>query len=157
MSALAAYWVQGLLHDKSSISAPVFTPSLRLFWRCRFKIKAALVSNSRSQPGKKKDGARNIVCCERGDMPSCSRPVVNHQGRGSGIKAKRTSAKAGGIVSLAVTEARRHWQAVTSIDGTAMVGAHPARLPRQWQHGRHGASKGGRLPRDLGIDWEQGG
>jgi hypothetical protein len=60
------------------------------------------------------------------------------QGRGSGIKAQRTSAKAGGVVSLTVIEERKHWQAVTSIDGTAMLGAHPARLTRKWQLGSGG-------------------
>jgi hypothetical protein len=34
------------------------------------------------------------------------------KGRGSGIKAKRGLSKSGRDVSLAVTEVRRHWQAV---------------------------------------------
>jgi hypothetical protein len=79
------------------------------------------------------------------------------KGRGSGIKAKRTSAKARWVVSLAVIEERKHWQAVTSIDGTAMVGAHPARLPRKWQHGRHGASKGAILKMAACQWWERDG
>jgi hypothetical protein len=53
-------------------------------------------------------------------------------------------------VSLVVIEERKHWQAVTGIDGTAMLGTRPARLPRKWQHGRHGASKGANLSCRLG-------
>jgi len=72
-----------------------------------------------------------LVNCERNDellmfAAWCSKTINASQGRISGIRAKPNFSKSGSDVRLAVLEARKHWQAVTDTNGTAMYGAHPA-------------------------------
>lgn len=121
-----------------------------LFWICHAEKKGMPASRP---PGRKGDGGgsnrwprlrRELreLRTKRLFAAWCQPPTTLSKAVAPASRPNLLSAKAGGVVSLAMVEERKHWQAATSIDGTAMVGAHPARLLRKWQHGRHGASKG---------------